>query len=212
MKTLTKEEILSNKIDNHKCGYNYSNIEATEGTMNDLLNIALDAMEEYKNQPEEIKFPIPTIQFSKEVCNYIRTTHAHVSPDLYLVAGQWVRLIEEESKPVITDEEIKQCFKELDIYVDDIYDYYINHKGKDSGNLWVQFSDKFSAFKKQTLAALNTYSIDKWISIDDKTNKLPDGDFLVLFDNGEIKRYFEEEHPFALYTHWQPLPKPPIKQ
>jgi uncharacterized HAD superfamily protein len=51
---LTKEEILKNKIDNHKWGYSYSNIASTDGTMNDFLNIALEAMSEYANQDKWI--------------------------------------------------------------------------------------------------------------------------------------------------------------
>jgi hypothetical protein len=50
---MTKEEILKNKIDSHKWGYSYSNIESTDGTMNDFLNIALEAMDEYANQDNE---------------------------------------------------------------------------------------------------------------------------------------------------------------
>lgn len=44
------EEILKDKINNHHWGYNYSNIESTDGTMNDFLNIALSAMKEYASQ------------------------------------------------------------------------------------------------------------------------------------------------------------------
>lgn len=48
-----------------------------------------------------------------------------------------------------------------------------------------------------------------WISV--KNNKIPEKleDFLVLFDNGEIRRLLEDDPPFACITHYMPLPEPP---
>ena len=45
------------------------------------------------------------------------------------------------------------------------------------------------------------------VSVEDRNNPPPkDTNFIVLFDTGEVRRYFED-HPFALYTHWlRPLP------
>ncbi len=53
-----KEEILKSIIDNHSWGYSYDNIAAVDGTMNDFLNIALSAMEQYKRQGTQSQ-PVP---------------------------------------------------------------------------------------------------------------------------------------------------------
>ncbi len=49
------------------------------------------------------------------------------------------------------EEEIKQEFKELNKYLSDLS----IQKEKDSGNLWIQLIDKFSAFEKLILSALS---------------------------------------------------------
>lgn len=47
---------------------------------------------------------------------------------------------------------IVQEFKELNIYLDDIYQQGATGEPKDAGNLWIAFTDKFNAFKKRLLA------------------------------------------------------------
>lgn len=49
----------------------------------------------------------------------------------------------------ISAEEVSQKIKELSTYIDDIYNYYTINKGKDAGNLWIQFSDKFITLQKR---------------------------------------------------------------
>jgi hypothetical protein len=46
-----------------------------------------------------------------------------------------------------------------------------------------------------------------WISIKDKTQKMPvRQDFYVLFDNGEIRKHSDKFHPQKSYiTHWKPI-------
>ena len=55
--------------------------------------------------------------------------------------------------------EIEQEFKELNLYLDDLY----NHKQMDAGNLWIQFSDKFNAFRTKIIAALSHAEQEKKI-------------------------------------------------
>lgn len=50
-------------------------------------------------------------------------------------------------------EEIEQDFKELNIYIDDLYRNGVNQV-KDAGNLWIQFSDKFRAFETKIKSKL----------------------------------------------------------
>jgi hypothetical protein len=46
-----------------------------------------------------------------------------------------------------------------------------------------------------------------WIPISDKSQYPPKGtDFLVLFDNGEVRMFLKENHPIAIITHYQLLP------
>lgn len=54
----------------------------------------------------------------------------------------------EESKR----QDLVQDFKELNKYIDNIYDYYIRNNGKDAGHLWIAFSDKFNAFRNKILS------------------------------------------------------------
>jgi hypothetical protein len=54
---------------------------------------------------------------------------------------------------------------------------------------------------------------EEWISIDDKKNPMrKDVDCLILFETGEIKRYYEGYLRNAVITHWKPLPPLPKKQ
>jgi len=66
----------------------------------------------------------------------------------------------EKSKPASSPTEadsvqkaadIEQDFKQLNIYLTDIYEHSVRQI-KDAGNLWIQFSDKFNAFQKKILA------------------------------------------------------------
>ena len=52
---------------------------------------------------------------------------------------------------------------------------------------------------------------DRWISIKDKSHKMPvkSEDFICLYDNGEIRRFYENDLLLACITHWMPLPPLP---
>lgn len=50
-------------------------------------------------------------------------------------------------------EELNQEFKELNIYLKDLYHQMVNQE-KDAGNLWIQFTDKFNAYQKKVVAKL----------------------------------------------------------
>ena len=45
--------------------------------------------------------------------------------------------------------------------------------------------------------------IGVWMNVNDRT-RVPDKhkDFVVKFDNGEMKMFYADNHTFALYTHW----------
>lgn len=99
---------------------------------------------------------------------------------LYFYAGYWFES-EEEAKAGIMNEdfttdgfewlepcpppllpnlneavqEYAQDFKELSLYLDDIYKQ-MTSGDKDAGNLWIQFTDKFNAFRKKVIAGVNS--------------------------------------------------------
>ena len=50
-------------------------------------------------------------------------------------------------------EGIEQDFKSLRVYLDGLY-YQGVHQIKDAGHLWIEFTDKFSAFEKRVKAIL----------------------------------------------------------
>ena len=51
-------------------------------------------------------------------------------------------------------EDVQQDFKELNVYFNDLYHHGVNQV-KDSGHLWIEFSDKFRAFEKTILSMPN---------------------------------------------------------
>ncbi len=64
-----------------------------------------------------------------------------------------------ESKPQsepLPDSNFEQDFKELSRYLDILCQR--GHNVKDSGHLWIEFTDKFNAFEKRVLAAASTVS------------------------------------------------------
>lgn len=68
-----------------------------------------------------------------------------------------------------------------------------------------RFEDAENAYKSGFEAAEQ-----KWIPFNRETSKQFEQcqDKLLLFDNGQTCRY-DEEHPFAIMTHFLPIPKPP---
>ena len=84
----------------------------------------------------------------------------------------------------ITAQEFEQEFKELNIYLDDIYDYYTRRKGKDVGNLWIQFSDKFSAFKERLVNERKDKLPLEWSPVESE-KKWQEEQFKILFPNIE---------------------------
>lgn len=69
----------------------------------------------------------------------------------FFVAGFQECIKWQKQQPLgLRDEEIKQEFKELSIYLDDIYCQHLNNT-KDAGHLWIAFIDKFNAFKNKLL-------------------------------------------------------------
>lgn len=62
----------------------------------------------HKNQELVIRYFV-----SKEIAKYIRATHAHISPDFYLLpSGDWVRLVEDKECTLI--EWCEKSIKEYD--------------------------------------------------------------------------------------------------
>jgi hypothetical protein len=54
---------------------------------------------------------------------------------------------------------------------------------------------------------------EEWISIHDRKNPIKkDVDCLLLFETGEIKRYYEDYLRNSVITHWMPLPQKPNKK
>ena len=119
-----------------------------------------------------------------------------------------------------TIEDVQQDFKELNVYFNDLYHHGVNQV-KDSGQLWIEFSDKFRAFEKLIIAA--SLNRQGWTRVD---NGLPENlewcndSVLFLQKNGVIRLgtydyEFEEWNEIGggIYkdvTHWMPLPKKPI--
>src|SRR5687768_6696662 len=56
-----------------------------------------------------------------------------------------------EDKPKEEVMDIQQEFKELNAYFNDLYHHGVNQV-KDAGQLWIEFTDKFNAFKRKLLS------------------------------------------------------------
>ncbi len=50
-----------------------------------------------------------------------------------------------------------------------------------------------------------------WVPISELEGQPKEKDFLILFETGEVRRYFEDNLPFSVITHFQPLPLPPTE-
>jgi len=72
--------------------------------------------------------------------------------------------------------------------------------GKAEGNIKVG-ADKIVQFAKAL--QLNK---EEWIPFE---KYIPNGDCLILFDTGEIRRYDEGDWPASIVTHFKTLPQPP---
>ncbi len=51
----------------------------------------------------------------------------------------------------------------------------------------------------------------QWVGVEDRSVPMPKGetDFLLLYADGTIRRYFEEDQPIEIATHWAKFPAPP---
>lgn len=65
--------------------------------------------------------------------------------------------------------DIEQEFKELNIYINDIWDYYVNNNGKDAGHLMIAFMDKWNAFQKRIINQTQS------LTVSNGENKLSSG-------------------------------------
>jgi hypothetical protein len=74
---------------------------------------------------------------------------------------------------------------------------------------WMELSPRTFAETKKMIHHLAENDMDeRWISIHDRSQPLrKDTDCLVLFETGEIKRYYEDYLRNAVITHWMPIPK-----
>lgn len=83
----------------------------------------------------------------------------------------------------LRDEEIKQEFKELSIYLDDIYFQHVNNT-KDAGHLWIAFTDKFNAFKKKLLSLPAPVEGEEHKSFSEWVNSYNETDPLAVAGDG----------------------------
>jgi hypothetical protein len=63
-------------------------------------------------------------------------------------------------------ESVQQDFKELNVYFNDLYHHGVNQV-KDSGHLWIEFSDKFRTFEKTILSMSNQTEAERIKELED---------------------------------------------
>ena len=125
-----------------------------------------------------------------------------------------------------TIEDVQQDFKELNVYFNDLYHHGVNQV-KDSGHLWIEFSDKFRAFEKRILAA--SLNRQGWTRVEDGKPEI--GDSVLVFPHYRVfpfgrkeelrddasdftfwrwNEYWDDVEIVKDVTHWMPLPNKPI--
>jgi hypothetical protein len=76
---------------------------------------------------------------------------------------------------------------------------------------WMQICPRTFAETKKMIHYLSKQQEEErmtWISVTDRTKVMQkDTDYLLLFETGEIRRYYEDYLRNAVITHWMPLPK-----
>lgn len=92
-------------------------------------------------------------------------------PNPYSVCGhgfitEWL----EPYTPSPVSGSLEQDFKEINIYLDDLYKQMTSGE-KDAGHLWIAFTDKFNAFEKKVLSQYSTLTAPA----DKEADQLPEG-------------------------------------
>ena len=60
------------------------------------------------------------------------------------------------------------------------------------------------------ILSIEGYHKTEWVSVEDRSVKMPKTDFAVMYEDGSIGRH-SDNHPIMLITHWMPLPPSPTK-
>ncbi len=115
----------------------------------------------------------------------------------------------QQSEP-LPDSDFEQDFKELNHFLNILCQR--GHNVKDSGHLWIEFTDKFNAFKKRVLAAASTVSegttdedaigFVEWIDKEEWLRMLPENTWvkgMEKADNVDAENYYTTEQLYQLY-------------
>lgn len=120
---------------------------------------------------------------------------------------EWLDESPDQPEP-LPDSNFEQDFKELNRYLDILCQR--GHNVKDSGHLWIEFTDKFNAFRKRVLAAASTVSeagedaigFVEWIDKEEWLRMLPENTWVKSMekaDDVDAENYNTTEQLYQLY-------------